>query len=195
MTKRFAGLKFELMPYLSAVGLEAHHRGIPFMRPMALQFPHDPAARYLDRQYMIGDELLVAPVFSTAGEVEYYLPSGSWTNYLTGETVQGGGWRSETHDFLSVPLWVREGAVLPIGARTDRPDYDHVDGVTIRIFDGAVGDDRDLVVGAGDDAVSFRVTRGAEALSVTSTGSASFTVRTSDGRRHPSIDGTVRISR
>jgi alpha-D-xyloside xylohydrolase len=195
VTRRFANLKFELMPYLSLVGLEAHTRGIPFMRPMALEFSADPAARYLDRQYMIGSELLVAPVFSADGVVEYYLPAGTWTNYLTGETADGGTWRTETHDVMSIPLWVRQGAALPIGARTDRPDYDFLDGLTIRVFDGAVGDDRTIVLGSGSDEVTVRVSRTEEALTVTSTGTAPFQVRTPDGARHPSAAGVVRVSR
>ena len=50
--------------------------------------------------------LLVAPVFSEKGEVEYYLPPGNWRNLLTGETASGGAWRCETHGYLSLPLWV-----------------------------------------------------------------------------------------
>ena len=58
--------------------------------------------------------LLVAPVFSADGEVEYYLPAGRWTNWFTHEVVEGGGWRREVHGFDTVPLWVREGAVVPM---------------------------------------------------------------------------------
>jgi alpha-D-xyloside xylohydrolase len=106
------------------------------MRPMQLEFPDDPTVAYLDRQYMLGADLLVAPVFSEAGEVEYYLPAGTWTNYLTGETAQGPAWRRETHGMLSIPLWVRGGAVLPTGNRTDRPDYDYLDGLLVTVYPG-----------------------------------------------------------
>ena len=58
-------------------------------------------------------DLLVAPVFSATGEVEFYLPAGRWTNWFTREVVEGGGWRREMHGFDSVPLWVREGAIVP----------------------------------------------------------------------------------
>ncbi len=63
------------------------------MRPMLLEFPDDPAVAYLDRQYLLGPSLLVAPVFSADGEVEYYLPAGRWTNWFTNEVVEGGAWR------------------------------------------------------------------------------------------------------
>jgi len=77
---------------------------------MFLEFPDDPACAYIDRQYMLGPDLLVAPVFSEDGEVSYYLPEGEWTRLLTGEKVKsGGGWKTERHGFLSLPLMVRGG--------------------------------------------------------------------------------------
>ena len=59
------------------------------MRAMLLEFPDDPACDYLDRQYMLGDALLVAPIFTPDGMVDYYLPAGRWTNFLTGAGDRG----------------------------------------------------------------------------------------------------------
>jgi alpha-D-xyloside xylohydrolase len=112
VARRFAKLKQSLLPYLIAAGEEAHRTGRPIMRPMQLEFPDDPAVGFLDRQYLLGPSLLVAPVFSADGEVEYYLPAGRWTNFFTKEIVEGGGWRQEVHGFDTLPLWVREGADL-----------------------------------------------------------------------------------
>ncbi|HET6302799.1 alpha-xylosidase [Microbacterium sp.] len=139
VTRLFSKLKMRLMPYLYAQGLVAAETGVPVMRPMALEFPADPATGHLDRQYMLGPDLLVAPVFSASGEVSFYLPAGTWTHLLTGEKVTGGGWRTETHGFDSLPLYVRPGAVLPWGARDDRPDYDYLDGLALRVFPGGSG--------------------------------------------------------
>ncbi len=63
------------------------------------------------------------------------MPEGTWTHFLTGETVTGPRWVREQHGFLSVPLLVRPGAVIPVGAVHDRPDYAYADGVTLRAFD------------------------------------------------------------
>ncbi|GAA1916590.1 alpha-xylosidase [Microbacterium aoyamense] len=145
VTRTFTHLKMRLMPYLYQVGLEAASTGAPLMRPMVLEFPDDPAAAYLDRQYMLGSELLVAPVFTESGEVEFYLPAGHWTSLLTGETVEGGRWLRETHGYDSLPLYARPGAVIPWGARVDRPDYDYLDGLSLRVFPGGEGS-RDVVV-------------------------------------------------
>jgi alpha-D-xyloside xylohydrolase len=137
--RHFTKLKCRLMPYLWAAACEAHEKGTPVLRAMALEFPDDPACAHLDRQYMLGPSLLVAPVFSEDGEVEYYVPAGRWTHLLSGDVVEGPGWHRETHDYLSLPLLVRPGTRLPWGARDDRPDYDYEDGLTWREFelDGA----------------------------------------------------------
>lgn len=136
VTRVFTHLKMRLMPYLYQLGVDAATTGVPIMRPMALEFSADPAASYLDRQYMLGSDILIAPVFSAEGDVEFYLPSGTWTNLLTGEEVVGGAWRTENHGFASMPIYVRPGGVVPWGARSDRPDYDYLDGLTLRVFGG-----------------------------------------------------------
>ncbi|GAA4342823.1 alpha-xylosidase [Microbacterium rhizosphaerae] len=139
VTRVFTHLKMRLMPYLYQQGIEASRTGIPLMRPMVLEFPDDPATGHLDRQYMLGPDLLVAPVFSATGDVSFYLPAGEWTHLLSGEVVTGGAWRTERHGFDSLPLYARPGAVLPWGARDDRPDYDYLDGLRMRVFRGGTG--------------------------------------------------------
>ncbi|WP_036317905.1 alpha-xylosidase, partial [Microbacterium sp. B24] len=149
VTRRFTHLKMRLMPYLHQLGVDAARTGIPLLRPMALEFPDDPAVAYLDRQYMLGPSLLVAPVMSASGEAEFYLPDGEWTSLLSGEHVEGGRWRRETHGFDTLPLYVRPGAVLPWGARHDRPDYDYLEGLELRVFPGGSGT-REVVVTTPD---------------------------------------------
>jgi alpha-D-xyloside xylohydrolase len=105
----FTELKARLKPYILQSAREACEKGVPVLRAMFLEFPGDPACVYLDRQYMLGPDLLVAPVFSESGEVTYYLPEGDWTRLLSGETVKGGRWITETHGVLSLPLLVRGG--------------------------------------------------------------------------------------
>ncbi|WP_299540247.1 alpha-xylosidase [uncultured Streptomyces sp.] len=134
VARQFTRLKHRLMPYLYGAAVEAHRTGVPMMRPMLLEFPGDPSARPLDRQYLLGPDLLVAPVFSADGRVEYYVPEGTWTHLLTGETVTGPVWRDETHGFDSLPLLVRQGAVLALGADEERPDGDWLDGLELRVF-------------------------------------------------------------
>ena len=129
--RHFVKLKCRLMPYVYAKAKEAHETGIPVMRPMVMEFTEDPAVRYLDTQYMLGDALLVAPVFSEDGDAEYYLPKGRWTDYFTGKVKEGGRWYRETYDYFTLPLYVRENTILPTGDTEDRPDYDYEKNLTL----------------------------------------------------------------
>ncbi len=67
--------------------------------------------------------------------MDYYLPTGRWTHFLTGETAVGGSWRRETYDFFNLPLWVRPNSVIPVGANEAKPDYDFADGVVFQVFE------------------------------------------------------------
>ncbi len=129
--KEFVNLKCRLMPYLYGQAVRSHTEGRPVLRPMVLDFPQDRACDTLDRQYMFGDSLLVAPIFKENGEVQYYLPEGTWYNLITEKEVTGGKWQKETHDYHSLPLMVRPNSILPLGNNDQRPDYDYEDGVTL----------------------------------------------------------------
>ncbi|MEU7860078.1 alpha-xylosidase [Nonomuraea sp. NPDC049141] len=148
--RSFTERKLRLMPYLYGVAVQAVQEGLPMMRAMHLEFPGDRACDHLDAQYMLGPDLLVAPVLSADGEISYYVPNGVWTRLLDGETVTGPGWRTERHGFDSLPLLVRPGAVLATGARADRPDYDYADGVTLTAYELADGASRTVTVPAMD---------------------------------------------
>ncbi|WP_319950577.1 TIM-barrel domain-containing protein, partial [Klebsiella pneumoniae] len=76
----FTQLKCRMMPYLYREAARANARGTPMMRAMMMEFPDDPACDYLDRQYMLGDNVMVAPVFTEAGDLQFYLPEGRWTH-------------------------------------------------------------------------------------------------------------------
>lgn len=131
--RQFTMLKCRLMPYLFKSAVQAAREGIPMMRAMMLEFPEDPGCDYLDRQYMLGDALLAAPVFSDEGDVSYYLPEGTWINYFTNETVTGGHWVRERHDFFSLPLLIRPNTIVAVGASEREVDYDYADGVSLHL--------------------------------------------------------------
>jgi alpha-D-xyloside xylohydrolase len=100
------------------------------MRPMILEFPEDPTCRTLDRQYLLGESLLVAPVFHDR-KAEYYLPAGSWTHLLTGEVRSGGAWCFEELDFFGIPAWIRPNSVVCVGSDSTNVDYDLTRGVRL----------------------------------------------------------------
>ncbi|MFV0504786.1 MAG: alpha-xylosidase [Lachnospirales bacterium] len=133
--RKFVKLKATLMPYLFRQAIFAHKEGIPTMRPMFVEFPEDLSCETLDRQYMLGDSLLVAPIFNEDGKAIYYLPKGKWTNYLDNKKYVGERWYTENHDYLSVPLMVKENTILAIGNNKDKPDYDYADGVIFKLYE------------------------------------------------------------
>ncbi len=134
VVRYFAGLKASLMPYLYRNAIETARTGIPMMRSMVLEFTQDRNCAYLATQYMLGEALLVAPIFNESSMAQYYLPEGVWTDFLTGEVKEGGKWYSEKHGYLSIPLYVREGSIVAVGSRKDTAVYDYASDVTFRVY-------------------------------------------------------------
>lgn len=172
--RHFTKLKCRLMPYLYASALDTVRTGVPLMRAMLVEFPDDPTCAFLDRQYMLGDSLLVAPVFAADGEVTYYVPAGRWTHFLTGAVKQGPTWVRETHDALSVPLLVRPNALIAVGREDSRPDYDYADGVTLHLYGLADGATCTAAIPTltGETAATFTVQRVGNVITVTCDGHA-----------------------
>jgi len=131
--RKFTKVKHSLMPYLYAQAVKATESGIPVMRPMVMEFPDDPLCFTLDKQYMLGDSLLVAPVFHEDGHCDVYLPEGKFTNFFTNEVVDGGKLVRGAYDYLSLPVFVPENTLLAIG-RDDIAEYDYHENITIRAY-------------------------------------------------------------
>lgn len=131
----FARLKCAFMPYLYEAATYVHLFGQPMMRAMVLDFPEDPVCRTLDRQYMLGERLLVAPVFSETGVAEFYLPAGRWTDWQTGEVLEGGRYYTRAYDYFSLPLLARPNSIVARGGIDNRTVYDYADGVTLEAFE------------------------------------------------------------
>ena len=122
VTSKMINAKLRLMPYIYAQAIKATNTGIPFMRSMILEFPDDPTCAYLDKQYMFGDNILVAPVLH-ATTAKFYLPAGVWTDFFTEETITGPRWVTKDD---ALPVYVREGTVLLLGPEgVTVPDYEY----------------------------------------------------------------------
>ncbi|MER5542184.1 alpha-xylosidase [Streptomyces sp. NPDC002589] len=194
VTRAFTLLKHRLAPYLQRAAQQAHTTGVPVMRAMVLEFPDDPTTGHLDRQYMLGDDLLVAPVFTDDGTVEYYVPEGTWTNVLTGVRVTGPRWVREQHGFHTLPLLARPDSVIPFAADDQRPVSAWADDVELRVHAFADGARRTVVIpstnGPGE-AARFEVRRKGERLSVTTDSPHSWRLRTGgpDGTLHTNASG------
>lgn len=142
----FTKLKATLMPYIYKTAVETSKSGIPMARAMVLEYTDDRNVAYLDKQYMLGDNLLVAPIFNDESRAEFYLPEGDWTDFFSGEGYEGGKWYTETMGYCDIPLMVKEGAVVAIGSCDNKPDYDYADGVELRVYALKDGQSAETVV-------------------------------------------------
>lgn len=111
VTKQFIELRTRLLPYLLRCAHEAAETGVPVLRPVAMEFPDDPGAVHVDTEYLLGPDLLVAPVLEPGGRVTVYVPPGGWVDHFTGERFEGPRWvRHEGMPLDRLPLLVRDGA-------------------------------------------------------------------------------------
>jgi len=117
-----------------------------------LDFVEDRTTHYLDRQFMLGSSLLVAPVFvPSSEETEYYLPAGRWTSFWSpGRTIAGPTWVKEKVAVEDIPVWVRAGSLLLLGPRgAKRPDYDYARDLEVRVYELSEGETSEASVPSG----------------------------------------------
>lgn len=135
VVKFFSELKNSMMPYYYELAAEAAATGVPCMRPMPFAFPKDRACQYLDLQYMLGNSVLVAPIFNENSIGSFYLPGDRrWIGLIDNEILSGGRWYEKKYDYMNLPVFVRAGALLAFGAHKDVPDYDYTEGTTVRLY-------------------------------------------------------------
>lgn len=130
----FTKLKGRLMPYLFSQAVKTSSTGVPMMRAMVIDYAEDPACLFLDRQYMLGDNLLCAPVLSEDGVVQYYLPEGKWTDIITGETIEGGRYTKKKCSYLEMPILAKPGSIIVYGDFNNSFEYDYINNAEAVIY-------------------------------------------------------------
>lgn len=137
--RHYAVLKGRLMPYLWSQAVKTHRQGVPMMRPMIVSFTEDTACKYLDTQYMLGDDLCVVPVMNEEGIAEFYVPDcGTWTDIQSGETYEGGRYYTRKCDYFQMPILARPGSMIVYGKFDGDIQksvlYDYVEGADVVIY-------------------------------------------------------------
>lgn len=112
-----------LVPYLVSYAYEAQDRGFPLIRPLGLQFAGDPAAAKIGDEFMLGDELLAAPVLGPGTKRTVYLPMGIWTHLRTNRAYQGRQTIEITAEPDEVPLFAKNGSILPLDSVTQEEPF------------------------------------------------------------------------
>lgn len=119
VVRRFARLRYRLLPYLYALAREAAETGLPVVRPLLLEYPDDPVAAGVDFEYLLGSHLLVVPVMNPEGRCLVYLPEGEWWDWWTGERLRGPRHLRLEVPLERIPLYVRADCILPLAPEMD----------------------------------------------------------------------------
>ncbi|TMD66404.1 MAG: glycoside hydrolase family 31 protein, partial [Chloroflexi bacterium] len=133
--RRYAQLRYRLLPYLYAAARRAPD-GIPLVRPLVFDHPSDPTTRHVDDEYLLGPDLLVAPMFKPRGSRDVYLPEGGWYDYWTDRPVDGRRWIRYEAELETLPLFVRAGAVLPMGPELQYANERNWDPLSFEVYPG-----------------------------------------------------------
>ena len=128
-------LRYQLMPYTYTLAWQARTTGLPTMRPLVLNYPHDPNVWDLGTQYLWGDDLLVAPV-TRRGATSWtaYLPEGNWHDYWTQETFSGPQGVTVEAPLERLPLFVRGGAIIPMAPVLQYEGEHSIDEITLVVY-------------------------------------------------------------
>jgi len=139
--REYARLRYRLLPYLYSVADEAARTGLPSVRPLLLEYQDDPLVADLDDQFLLGTDLLVAPVFDGATTRDVYLPEGEWVDWWTDERHAGGRTVAVDAPLDRMPIFVRAGALVPLREATETVQPGTPGALTLRAVLPAVGGD------------------------------------------------------
>ena len=115
IAKKYAELRYQLLPYTYTIAREARDRGLPLMRALWLHYPADTIARAKGDEFLWGRDLLVAPVYTKGATTRaVYLPAGDWYDWWTRERANGGRTIQRPVDLATMPIYARAGAIIPV---------------------------------------------------------------------------------
>lgn len=134
-------LRYRLMPYIYTIGADTYMKDGSIMRALAADFPQDKVARDLADEYLFGDAFLVAPVveYKARSRQVYFPGTGIWYDFSSGRTYRGGQTATVAAPAERMPLFVRAGAIVPMGPVMQYTDQDRSAPLTITVYTGADG--------------------------------------------------------
>ena len=107
-------LRYALMPYMYAQARSCVETSLPMLRALVVEFQNDPTTWNMTDEWLFGDDLLVAPIFDESNRRRVYLPAGTWTDFWSGDRIEGPCWMEVEADIESMPLYIREGGLVPM---------------------------------------------------------------------------------
>ena len=136
--RRYAQLRYRLLPYLYAAARRAP-QGVPLARPLVYDHPVDRTTWHIDDEYLLGPDLLVAPMFEPRGRRDIYLPVGGWYDFWTDQRFAGQRWITYDAELETLPLFVRAGAVIPMGPELQHANERAWDPLSFDVYPGGEG--------------------------------------------------------
>jgi len=133
IVRDYARERYRLLPYLFSYAERAPETGLPVMRPLVLEFQNDRGVQGIGDQFMVGENLLLAPVLTPDGYVDIYLPDGTWVDYWSGERYDGGQTVSREVDLDDMPVFLRAGTITPTMEPTESVPDAAFEAVTLRV--------------------------------------------------------------
>ncbi len=143
-------LRYRLLPYLWTEALDCTRTSLPMVRALLLAHPDDPVACAVDDAYLFGRDLLVAPVLDEGTSRSVYLPRGEWVDLWSDEVLAGGRFVEVDAPLARIPVFVRAGAILPLGPVQQHTGERPLDPLTIRLYRPGASGAAEFVVGGGD---------------------------------------------
>jgi alpha-glucosidase/alpha-D-xyloside xylohydrolase len=157
ISRKYLELRYRMLPYIYTAARAAHETGMPMMRALWLHHPDDANAVARGYEFFWGPDILVAPVFEKgATSRRLYLPRGTWYDFWTEERVEGGREIDRAVDLATTPMYVRAGAVLPLGPVKQYSSEPSSEPMTLVVYPGVDG----LSSWYEDDGVSFEHRQG-----------------------------------
>ena len=134
-------LRYRLMPYLYSLAAAVHFEDGTMMRGLPMDYPGDPEVRDLSDQWMLGPALMPCPVYEyKARSREVYFPEGGWYDFYTGKFIQGGRRITVEAPYERMPLFVREGSIIPVGGAAEWTEDLPADHITFLVYAGKDAD-------------------------------------------------------
>ncbi len=131
---KYLKLRYRLLPYIYSEAVRSTQTSLPMVRPLVLEYQDDPNTENIDLEYLFGSSFLVAPLLTRSTTRRVYLPAGEWFDYWTKEIVDGGCWIDVEAPLETLPLWVKAGAIIPLGPEMDYVDEVPLDPLTLEIY-------------------------------------------------------------
>ncbi|MCS6837200.1 MAG: DUF4968 domain-containing protein [Anaerolineae bacterium] len=132
--RQYADLRYSLMPYIYSEAVRCGQTSMPMLRALVLDYQDDPNTYTIDDQYLFGGSLLIAPILDESGKRRVYLPQGLWTDYWTKQPLHGGRWIQVEAALDVMPMYVKEGSIIPYGPALQYVDEKPLDALRVEVY-------------------------------------------------------------